>query len=263
MSYDESDAAYDAYMDQLFRETEGQQIAADAIAGFQDELLQSYFVEHPTLLEPAVRQLNVARLLLCQRQPSAALVFAESAVEVGLKQALFKPIVYGLVHSAPAAVIIAELSLGHAALDCLKTLVLDILAGYAGTDLRKYTFPGATKTLWEEIQDSQEARNAIPHRGKERSSTDADVALRSAPAVLEGAVSCGRACDRPPCPARGARLRHRGMQWPAVRARTGDASPNNTFGGPLGSYSLAGVGQRERWGSHDATRRIRSHTRSR
>ena len=48
--------------------------------------------------------------------------------KVGLKQALFRPIVYGLVHSAPAAVIIAELSLGHAALDRFKTLLLDILS---------------------------------------------------------------------------------------------------------------------------------------
>lgn len=66
MSYDENDAAYDAYMDQLLkelRETEGQQIADDAIAGFQDGRLQSYFVAHPTLLEPAVRQLRAARLL--------------------------------------------------------------------------------------------------------------------------------------------------------------------------------------------------------
>jgi hypothetical protein len=188
MSYDEQDAAYDAYMDQLFkefRETEGQQIADDAIAGFQDERLQSYFVAHPTLLEPATRQLTAARLLSSEGHPSAALVFAASAVEVGLKQALFRPIVYGLVHSAPAAVIIAELSLGHAALDRFKTLLLDILADYAGTDLRKYTSPGATKTLWEEIKDSQEARNAILHRGEERSFTDADVALRSASAVLE------------------------------------------------------------------------------
>ena len=188
MSYDENDAAYDAYMDQLFkefRETEGQQIADDAIAGFQDERLQSYFVANPTLVEPAVRQLRVARLLSSQNQPGAALVFAASAVEVGLKQALFRPIVYGLVHSAPAAVIIAELSLGHAPLDRFKTLLLDILAGYIGTDLRKYTPPGATKTLWEEIKDSQEARNAILHRGEERPAADADVALRSASAVLE------------------------------------------------------------------------------
>jgi hypothetical protein len=60
MSYDENDAAYDAYMDQLFkefRETEGQEIADDAVASFQDERLRSYFVANPTLVEPAVRQL--------------------------------------------------------------------------------------------------------------------------------------------------------------------------------------------------------------
>ncbi len=188
MSYDENDAAYDAYMDQLFeefRETEGQQIADDAVAGFQDERLRSYFVAHPTLVEPAVRQLTTARSLSSQNHTDAALVFAASAVEVGLRQALFRPIVYGLVHSAPAAVIIAELSLGHMALDRFKNLLLDILAGYVGSDLRKYTHPGAAKTLWEEIKDSQESRNAILHRGEQRSSADAQVALRSASAVVE------------------------------------------------------------------------------
>lgn len=177
MSYDENDAAYDAYMDQLFkefRETEGQQIADDAIASFQDERLQSYFVAHPNLVEPAVRQLGVARLLASQGHPSAAIVFAASAVEVGLKQALFRPIVYGLVHSAPAAVIIAELSLGHTALGRFKILLLDILAGYAGTDLRKYTAQGAAKTLWEEIKDAQDARNAILHRGEGCRSRNSD-----------------------------------------------------------------------------------------
>jgi hypothetical protein len=102
-----------------------------------------------------------------------------------LKQALFRPIVYGLVHSAPAAVIIAELSLGHTALDRFKTLLLDILAGHVGTDLRKYTHPGAARTLWEEIKDSQESRNAILDRGERRSSADAEVALRCASAIVE------------------------------------------------------------------------------
>ncbi len=195
MSYDETDAAYDAYMDELlteFREAEDQQIADDAIVGFQDERLQSYFVAQPALAESAVRQLGVARLRYSDNHPGAALVFAASAVEVGLKQALFRPTVYGLVHSAPAAIIIAELSLGHAALDRFKTLLLDILAGYIGTDVRKYTTPGTAKSLWEEIKDSQEARNAILHRGEERSAADADVALPSPSAVLESPVPCGR-----------------------------------------------------------------------
>jgi hypothetical protein len=188
MSYDETDAAYDVYMDRLFdefRETEGQQIAYDAIASFQDGRLQSYFVASPMLIEPAVRQLTAGRMFAAQSQANAAVVFAASAVEVGLKQGLFRPIVYGLVHSARAAVIIAELSLGHMAIDRFKSLLLDILAGYVGSDLREYMHPGAAKTLWEEIKDSQESRNAILHRGEQRFPADAAVALRSAGAVVE------------------------------------------------------------------------------
>lgn len=100
MPYDESDAARDAYMERLFQEfyeSEGPQIAEEAIAGFQDERLQSYFIANPMLIEPAQRQLTKARAFFSQGEYDAALVFAASALEVGLKYGLFRPIVYGLV----------------------------------------------------------------------------------------------------------------------------------------------------------------------
>lgn len=188
MSYDECDAAQDAYMERLFEqfyESEGPQIAEEAIAGFQGERLQSYFIANPSLVEPAARQLAKARAYLGAGDADTALVFAASAVDVGLKQALFRPIVYGLVHSEPAAVIIAELSLGHAAIDRFKNLLLDILSGYIGADLRTYAHAGATKTLWEEIKESQDRRNAVLHRGEQATMGQAEVALRSASAVVE------------------------------------------------------------------------------
>jgi len=188
MSYDMNDAMADAYYESLYKEfyeTHGPEIAGEAIAGFQHERLQSYFVAHPRLVEPALHQIAMARGLLSEGYSDAALVFAASAVEIGLKQALFKPVVYGLVHSEPAADIIAELSLGHAAIDRFKDLLLDILAGYLRKDLRTYVHAGAAKTLWEEIKESQDHRNAILHRGERRPPAAAEVALRSASAVAE------------------------------------------------------------------------------
>jgi hypothetical protein len=188
MSYDEWDAAQDAYFEGLvdeFYKTYGPEIGAEAIASFQDERLQSYFVTNPRVIEPALRQLENARKLDEEGYNEAAIVFAASAVEVGLKQALFRPIVYGLVHFEPAAVIIAELSLGHTAIERFKGLLLDILGGYLKLDLRKYVHTGASKPLWEEIKESQEHRNAIIHRGEQRSSAEVDIAIRCASAVVE------------------------------------------------------------------------------
>jgi len=188
MSYDEWDAMQDAqyeHMIQEFYDQYGPEIAGEAIDHFQTERLQSYFVENPTLIEPAVRQLEQARRLAVAGFSDSGLVFAASAMEVALKQAVFRPIVYGLVLSAPAAVIIAELSLGHTALDRFKNLLLDVLGELLGTKLRWYVHTGSQKSLWEEVKLTQNARNSIVHRAETRSVQEAEDALRVASAVVE------------------------------------------------------------------------------
>ena len=188
MLYDESDAMQDAqyeHMLQEFYDQHGPEIASEAIDHFQTERLQSYFVENPTLIEPAVRQLEEARRLAAAGFSASGLVFAASAIEVALKQAIFRPIVYGLVLSAPAAVIIAELSLGHSALDRFKNLLLDVLGELLGAKLREDVHTGSTKPLWEEVRATQDARNAIVHRAEKRSPQEAEDALRVASAVVE------------------------------------------------------------------------------
>src|ERR1700736_4219127 len=100
MSYDGSDARYDAYMEQLisdFHEEYGPQIADEAVDGFQSGRIQSYFLTQPRLSETPQRQLVEAQTLLADGHSDAAVVFAVSAMEIGLKEALMKPIVYGLV----------------------------------------------------------------------------------------------------------------------------------------------------------------------
>jgi hypothetical protein len=62
-----------------------------------------------------------------------------------LKQALFMPIVYGLVQSEPAAKIIAELTLAHRAIGRYSGLVLDVFSDLLGADFRKYMHAGGSK----------------------------------------------------------------------------------------------------------------------
>lgn len=188
MLYDENGATYDEYMDRMlseFYEQHGPEIAAEAIDGFQAERLQSYFIKNPRLVEPSLRQLTEARNLQGAGHHDAALVFGASAVEVCLKQALFRPVVHGLVHSEPAAVVIAELSLQHTGIDRFSRLMLVVLAERLQVDLRGYVHTGGTTPLWEEIKVTQEHRNAIVHRAETRSPAEADVAIRCGSAVVE------------------------------------------------------------------------------
>ena len=188
MSYDESDAAEDEFYSQMvsdFYRDHGPQIAQEAIDEFQTERLQSYFSEHPNLIAPAATQLERARALRLLGAGDASIVFGASATELALKQALLRPIVYGLVQSAPAALVIAELTLSHAAIDRFKNLLLDVLGDVLGTNLRTYTHVGSAKPLWEEIRTTQDARNAVLHRGESRSPQEVNDAIRVAEAVIE------------------------------------------------------------------------------
>jgi len=188
MSYDEHDAAEEEFYSQMvadFYQEHGPQIAQEAIDAFQTERLQSYFSQNPALIAPAARQLERARELRLMGAGDASIVFAASATELALKQALLKPIVFGLVQSAPAAVVIAELSLSHTALDRFKNLLLDVLSDVLGSNLRTYTHAGSAKPLWEEIRLTQDARNAVLHRGESRAAQEVNDAIRVAEAVAE------------------------------------------------------------------------------
>ena len=188
MSYDEWDAMEDAGYEEMvesFYETHGPEIAEEAVADFQNLRLQSYFRDNPQLIEGAARQLDQARRLQTAGFPDATVVFAGSAIELALKQAIFRPIVYGLVNSGSAAVIIAELSLRHTALDRFKNLLLDVLAKLMGANLRESVDDGSRRPLWEEITTTQGLRNGVLHRGEARSIEEAEDALRVSAAVVE------------------------------------------------------------------------------
>ena len=87
------EAQYEEYMDQLYEEHKEQ-----AIQEFIDERLQSYYSDHRLLAKPAFDALTEAKNLV-HANATAAFLFSAIAVEVGLKETLVKPIVFGLVHT--------------------------------------------------------------------------------------------------------------------------------------------------------------------
>jgi hypothetical protein len=105
-----------------------------ALEEFKQERLQSYFVSAPELAKAPYTLLQEARAVV-KPSPSAALVLAAAAAEVGVKNVLLKPIVVGLVHSDALAGHIADLVVQHQGIERFQKLLFDIMREYGGVDL--------------------------------------------------------------------------------------------------------------------------------
>jgi len=179
MSMTEEEARYEQWMEELYEEHSKQ-----AIEEFTTERLQSYYVDNTMVAEAALRSLAEARNLLPQH-PTAAHIFAAIAIEVGLKAALLKPVVYGLVHSDSVAGVIADMVIGHTAVTRFQNLLFKILSEYGGVDLEKFKCTESKKLLWEEIQVIQQRRNKIIHKAEIVTAKEAKQSIEVASAVLE------------------------------------------------------------------------------
>lgn len=179
---------YDAIYDDYVLEKEWQDVYAElskeTITTFTVERLQSYYSAHPCVTHAALRWLAESRKLLLEH-PSAALVFAASALEVGLKATLLRPVVHGVVHAESVAALVAELTLRHTSFDRYRNLLFEILSEYGGVDLRSLSREGSPKTLWEEIKEVQSRRNDVLHRAEPASGEDAARSIAVASTVLE------------------------------------------------------------------------------
>lgn len=177
MSYEE--AAYEHYMGDLYEEHR-----KEAIEEFTSERFCSYYRENKLLAKPAFEALSEARKLN-ESNPTAGLLFASIAMEVGLKAMLLKPIVHGLVHAESVASLITDLTFSHTGMDRYRTLLLHLLQEHGGVDLNTFKRSGSNKTLWEEINEIQKIRNATMHRAEKASAQNADLALSVASEIID------------------------------------------------------------------------------
>src|SRR5947199_8789180 len=144
MSYDESDAQWDAMWDAASEALYPEHFER-AVAEFTTDRLQSFFMAHRDVAGAPFGALTKARALL-PTPPVAALVFAAIAVEVGLRAAVLRPITHGLVHSEDLADAVTELFMDNRpSLAALRTLSVRILAEHGGVDLDKDRRPGGTE----------------------------------------------------------------------------------------------------------------------
>lgn len=171
--------AYDEYMAQLYEEHK-----KEAIQEFTSERLQSYYSNNKLLAKPAFNALTEAQTLI-RINATAGLVFAAIAMEVGLKETLLKPIVFGLVHAVSVASLITDLVVSHKNMDKYRQLLLQILREHGGVALDTYKRTESSKPIWQEIKEVQNKRNLILHRAESASDEQAALALGVATTIVE------------------------------------------------------------------------------
>ena len=192
MSITPDDAAYEEWYGQLADE-----ISEQAIEEFTEERLRSYYLENPNVAEQPIRLYLEAKELV-EKHRGASLVLFVTAIEVGLKVTLLKPIVYGLVHNESLAELIADLAVKKNGFDKVKTLLSRILADFGGIDLMEFKIDGHPKTMWEEITEVQDARNLLIHRAQPVSEENATLAMEDLKCPLGIQASFRRLSGGPP-----------------------------------------------------------------
>lgn len=179
MTDDYSDYERERWLDELYEEHKPQ-----AIEDFTTDRLRSYYIANPDLARPSFDALLEARGLLATA-PRSALVLASAAAEVGIKAAILRPVVVGLVHTEAIAGHIADLVIKQTGLDRFQELLFALLNHLASFDLTTYARQGARVTLWQEIQINISLRNRVLHRCAAVTLEEATLAAAVAGEVLE------------------------------------------------------------------------------
>lgn len=141
------------------------EISKQAIDEFTFDRLCSYYVSHRDVAVQVLKVYKEAKELL-DKSPSAALILFTTAIEVGLKVTLLKPVIYGLVHNESVAELVSDLAVKHNGFDRFKPLLAQVLAEYGQIDFDAFTIEGHKKTMWEEVSALQGARNGVVHRAE-------------------------------------------------------------------------------------------------
>jgi hypothetical protein len=179
MSVTLQEAQQEEYMDQLYEEHKEL-----AIQEFIDERLQSYYWENRLLAKPAFDALSEARELI-NNHSTAAFLLSAIAVEVGLKELLVKPIVFGLVHTASVASLITDMVLSRPDQKKYRDLLFHLLRQHGDVDLHSYKRKDSSRPIWAEITEVKKKRNLIVHSAQTASNSEAKMAFGVASTVID------------------------------------------------------------------------------
>ena len=157
----------------------------EIVESFTQERLKSFYLDNPDVAEKAQKALSDSRRLLADGHPEAALVFAGTAIELGYKTALLRPMVSGLVHNETLADMIMGLTTEHTGLERFSKLLTAILAEFAAVDLKGFVRRGSDRKFWDEMTQVASERNSIVHKGNAVGEGAANVAIEVAETLLD------------------------------------------------------------------------------
>lgn len=181
--YEEAeDRLYEGFLSRA-REDLYPELYEEIVADFTGAQSQTFYVDNPSIAQIPLRALDDAKAM-AHTFPSGAVVFACTSIEVCLREALLKPIIYGLVHTKSSADLVMKLAVA-AKNERVNKMLFDLLATQGGVDPRTFKRQGATKVFSDEIKPIQELRNNIVHSGMTATPADASSAIALATAMLE------------------------------------------------------------------------------
>lgn len=160
-----------------------EEVTQQAIDEFTFDCLRAYYLKNPSLAVDAFAIYDEASKAF-DVSPSAGLVLFTTAIEVCLKVALLKPVVYGLVHNESMAGIVSDLVVRHNGWDRFRDLISRVVTQYGGIDFDNYRIPGHPVTIWQDIDRIQKARNKVMHQGRQADKEVAALAMEVACHVL-------------------------------------------------------------------------------
>lgn len=130
---------------------------------FIEERMQSFYLENPNVISPAIECSNHANKLL-RISPSCALVMYTTAIELYLKSVLLKPVLFGMIHNKNIADLIVESSVGQTGFSRYNNLLKELCIHAAGIDLD--SIKGMqNKPILKEAEQAQKIRNKVVHQG--------------------------------------------------------------------------------------------------
>ena len=194
MGFEPIDAEYESQMEAVYNGVLEEYFASEsyaedvnkAIEEFSTDRQKSFYIENPTLAEPAFALLKEAQELFDHSHYAAAQVLAGAAAEVTFGDALLKPMLYGCVHNDTLAPVVADIVENARQFYRFKALLVAIVSEFSGISLTS-PVQGSRRSLWDSVDNVRKQRNEVLHGDGLLKVTreDAEEALTLATTLIE------------------------------------------------------------------------------